>query len=197
MKVKLLCPFAYIPRSVSRTGRGGPTRTGIVPVKGHGFGVRRMALRRRPSESARGESRTHTMRVLSPLPLPVGLRAPVKRDAGGEIRTHKVRLLRTACLPFAPLPPTVDAGGGSRTLKRACGPRRPQRRASACSATPARAPTPGEGIEPPLPVPKTGVATVRLPRNNRRTRHDSNVRPQPPQGCALIQLSYGSESSRQ
>jgi hypothetical protein len=44
-------------------------------------------------------------------------------------------------------------------------PRRPQRRASAVSATPARAdPLRARESNPPLPVPKTGVATVRPPR---------------------------------
>ncbi len=31
----------------------------------------------------------------------------------------------------------------------------------------------------------------RRPRKGKRTRHDSNVRPQAPQACALILLSYG------
>ena len=31
----------------------------------------------------------------------------------------------------------------------------------------------------------------RRPRNEKRTRHDSNVRPQASQTCALIPLSYG------
>ncbi len=53
--------------------------------------------------------------------------------------------------------------------------------------------TPGGGLEPPQPVPKTGVLPLDDPGTDKRTRHDSNVRPQAPQACALIHLSYGSE----
>jgi hypothetical protein len=70
-----------------------------------------------PPHGARGESRTLTVRVLSPPPLPVGLRAR-ERDAGGETRTHKIRLLRTACLPFEPLPRKNKTTGPAR-LERA------------------------------------------------------------------------------
>ncbi len=75
---------------------------------------------------------------------------------------------------------------------RAVCPRRPRRRAFA--VTPHQRNlfglAPGEGLEPSSPVPKTGVLPLDDP-GMQRTRHDSNVRPQAPQTCALVHLSYG------
>ena len=47
------------PEVCGRTGRGGPTRTGIVPSKGHGVGARCIAFMLRPQECARRESNSH------------------------------------------------------------------------------------------------------------------------------------------
>lgn len=85
--------------------------------------------------------------------------------------------------------PARDAGGGSRTPNGLGSPRRPQRRAFAVTPhQPKRTfgpKTPGGGLEPPQPVPKTGVLPLDDPGMRKRTRHDSNVRPQAPQACAL------------
>ena len=90
-------------------------------------------------------------------PLPVGSRARLLIDTGGEIRTHMLRLLRTACLPFAPLPRVMLEEGVEPSRAKV-----PPALSTPCVcryATPARLspPTPGEGLEPSSPVPKTGV----------------------------------------
>lgn len=144
----------------------------------------------RPFCHARGETRTLNRRVLSPPPLPVwATRAPANVGTGGETRTHMNRLLRTACLPFAPLP-RVMPGEGIEPSAGRVGPRRPQCRAVAFTPPRPVKLAPGEGLEPSSPVPKTGVLPLDDP-GRKRTRHDSNVRPQAPQACALILLSYG------
>jgi hypothetical protein len=88
-------------------------------------------------------------------------------------------------------PARKNTGGGNRTLNGTC-PRRPQRRAFAITP-PQLTETlaPGEGLEPSSPVPKTGVLPLDDPGMSKRTRQDSNLRPQAPQACALILLSYG------
>ncbi len=64
-------------------------------------------------------------------------------------------------------------------------PRRSRRRAFLHLRHPSpKEPIPGEGLEPSSPVPKTGVLPLDDP-GRKRTRHDSNVRPQAPQACAL------------
>ena len=113
--------------------------------------------------------------------------------AGGETRTHKLRLLRAARLPFAPLPHEMPGEGLEPSMSlRARG----ALDAARLPFTPPRpenfsAPTPGEGLEPSSPISKTGVLPLDDPGTMKRTRHDSNVRPQAPQACALILLSYG------
>ena len=93
--------------------------------------------------------------------------------------------------------PARDAGGGSRTLNGPRGPRRSQCRAFAFYATPAKALTQtrnsGGRARTSMTCSKDRRPAFRRPRNEKRTRHDSNVRPQAPQACALILLSYGSE----
>ena len=117
-------------------------------------------------------------------------RAPTRKlNTGGETRTHMGRLLRTVRLPFAPLPRERYWGRESNPQWDL-----PAATSAPCVclyATPARASSPGEGLEPSLPAPKTGVLPLDDPGLEERTRHDSNVRPQAPQACALILLSYG------
>jgi hypothetical protein len=83
-----------------------------------------------------------------------------KIGTGGETRTHMIRLLRAARLPFAPLP-LKSAGGGSRThngpiahddLSVARLPFTPHQLGNDLPKA-----TPGEGLEPSLPVSKTSV----------------------------------------
>ena len=130
--------------------------------------------------------------VLSMPPLPFGLRArALKIGAGGETRTHKVRLLRTACLPFAPLPRRM-LGEGIEPSRGLRDPRRPRRRAFAISPpqpkllrTTISADDSGGRTRTLVSCSKDRRPPAGRPRKVKRTRHDSNVRPQAPQTCAL------------
>jgi hypothetical protein len=115
---------------------------------------------------------------------------------GGEIRTHKSRLLRTVCLPFAPLPHAMLEGGVEP----------PKGLAAHGDLSAVRLPVTPPQPKFPSPEANSGGRTrtptacskdrrpaFRRPRNEKRTRHDSNVRPQASQTCALIHLSYGFE----
>jgi hypothetical protein len=106
---------------------------------------------------ARRESNPHKRLFLREPPLPFGPRARVvKIDTGGEIRTHISRLLRTVCLPVAPLP--RECRGRESNPQRALS-AHGDLSAARLPFTPPRLEdrTPGEGLEPSSPVPKTGV----------------------------------------
>ncbi len=94
--------------------------------------------------------------------------------------------------------PARDAGGGTRTPNGLC-PRRSRRRAFAITPPQRKlflTPKANSGgrTRTPTACSKDRRPAFRRPRTEvKRTRHDSNVRPQAPQACALIRLSYGSE----
>lgn len=132
MKIKPRSPFCIHPRV--KADAPGEIRTltvrGLSTPPAAGVGPHALLVR------AAGVEPAPRLCLREP-PLPFGLRALSVIGAGGETRTHKNRLLRAARLPFAPLPP-IGAGGGTRTLNEPSHSRRPQRRAFAFYATPAR-----------------------------------------------------------
>ena len=172
-------PFAYAPSSVDARGETRTLNVQFLRLPPLPFG-----LRARPS--ARGGSRTRTETLFERAASAVwATRAEaVEFDTGGETRTHMSRLLRTVCLPFAPLPRVEYWGRESN----------PQWDLPAATsvpcvclyATPARRTQDSGGRTRTLVSrSKDGRPPSGRPRTVKRTRQDSNLRPQAPQACAL------------
>jgi hypothetical protein len=143
----------------------------------------------RAEPSARGGSRTRTETLFERAASAIWATRADSKNTGGEIRTHMSRLLRTVCLPFAPLPRERILGEGIEPSTGLC-PRRSHRRAFSLLRHP-NSSNVGSGGRTRTLVSRSKDG--RPPSG--RPRHDSNVRPQAPQACALILLSYGFKGS--